>query len=116
MMAEVGYIRLRLVEGWGEGDHELEWIRPNPLTPALSPVGRGSTAALRASSEFSDGAFYDIVSRSSSLRCPGTMATGIGKSPAVLARLETRGPGPSLPVPAARISAAISSSSSISLS
>ena len=39
---------------------------------------------------------------SSSLRWPGTMATGIGNVPAVLARLETSGPGPSLPVPAAK--------------
>ena len=33
---------------------------------------------------------------SSSPRWPGTMATGIGKVPALLARLVTSGPGPSL--------------------
>src|SRR5262249_53798547 len=43
------------------------------------------------------------------------MATGMGKSPAFLARLETSGPGPSLLVAAASTRAAISSSSSIRL-
>jgi hypothetical protein len=38
----------------------------------------------------------DSASSSSSLRWPGTMATGMGKSPAFLARLETSGPGPFL--------------------
>jgi len=57
----------------------------------------------------------DIASSSSSLRWPGTMATGMGKSPAFLARLETSGPGPSLLVAAASTRAAISSSSSIRL-
>ncbi len=58
---------------------------------------------------------HDIASRSSSLRCPGTMATGIGKVPAVLPRLETSGPGPSLAVPAASTRMPMSASSSISL-
>ena len=52
---------------------------------------------------------------SSSLRWPGTSATGIGKVPAVLARLETNGPGPSFPVPAASTRMPMSASSSISL-
>src|SRR5947208_1370142 len=34
---------------------------------------------------------HDIASRSSSLRWPGTMATGIGNVPAVLPMLETSG-------------------------
>src|SRR5713226_586480 len=44
---------------------------------------------------------YDIVSRSSSLRFPGTRATGMGNSPAFLMSADTSGPGPSFPVPAA---------------
>src|SRR6266516_4364938 len=56
---------------------------------------------------------HDIASRSSSLRCPGTIATGIGNVPAVLPILETSGPGPSVPVPAASTRMAMSSSSSI---
>src|SRR5262249_912473 len=43
------------------------------------------------------------------------MATGMGKSPAFLARLETAGPGPSLLAAAASTRAAISSSFSIRL-
>src|SRR6266699_2790072 len=58
---------------------------------------------------------HDIASRSSSLRCPGTIATGIGNVPAVLPILETSGPGPSVPVPAASTRMAMSSSSSISV-
>ena len=57
----------------------------------------------------------ELASISSSLRWPGTSATGIGNVPAVLARLETSGPGPSLPVPAASTRMPISASSSISL-
>src|SRR5215468_8308711 len=49
----------------------------------------------------------DSASSSSSLRWPGTMATGMGKSPAFLARLETSGPGPFLLVAAASTRAAI---------
>src|SRR5262249_10415849 len=59
---------------------------------------------------------YDMVSRSASLRWPGTMPIGIGNSPADFARLATSGPGPSLPTAAASTSTAMSSSSSISLS
>src|ERR1019366_2646844 len=58
---------------------------------------------------------HELASMSSSLRCPGTMATGIGKVPALLARLVTSGPGPSLAVPAASTRMPMSVSSSISL-
>ena len=37
-----------------------------------------------------------MASSSSSLRCPGTMASGIGKLPAFLLRLDTSGPGSSV--------------------
>src|SRR5579871_1501977 len=56
-----------------------------------------------------------IASSSSSFKCPGTMATGIGNAPAVAPRLDTSGPGPSGPTPAASTSTEISSSSSINL-
>src|SRR6185312_8882133 len=59
---------------------------------------------------------YDIASSSSSFKCPGTMATGIGNVPAVLATLDTSGPGPSLPESAASTRMPMSSSSSINLS
>ena len=58
---------------------------------------------------------YELASISSSLRWPGTMATGIGKLPAELIRLETSGPGPSLAMPAASTRMPMSVSSSISL-
>src|ERR1043166_833397 len=56
---------------------------------------------------------HDRASRSSSPRCPGTIATGIGKLATVLPRFDTSGPGPSLPVPAASTRTAMSSSASI---
>ena len=56
------------------------------------------------------------ASISSSVRLPGTMTMGIGKEAAALpARVETRGPGPSLPLPAASTRKEMSSSSLISL-
>ena len=57
----------------------------------------------------------ELASISSSLRWPGTIATGIGNVPAVFAILVTSGPGPSLPVPAASTRMPMSASSSISL-
>src|SRR6266851_7202314 len=44
---------------------------------------------------------HDNASSSSSLKCPGTMATGIGNAPAVLPILLASGLGPSMSVPAA---------------
>ena len=50
------------------------------------------------------------------VRVPGTMTMGTGKEAAALpARDETRGPGPSLPLPAARTKKEMSSSSLMSL-
>src|SRR5262249_11791816 len=76
--------------------------------PRLSLCPRTSRRAER-------GADHDMASSSSSLRWPGTIATGMGKSPAVLLILETSGPGPSLLVAAASTRMAMSSSSSMRL-
>src|ERR1700735_474454 len=42
-----------------------------------------------------------IASMAASVRVPGTIVTGMAWEP--VANMETRGPGPALPVPAARI-------------
>src|SRR6266576_2835966 len=73
---------------WREGKEEVG----RGLSIWLPQAGGGPWLSAR----------YDIASSSSSLRWPGTIATGMGKSPAFLAMLDTSGPGPSLLVAPAR--------------
>src|SRR5260221_415346 len=90
----------------------------------VAPTCRGATArraarplafALPRTPRHTRLGCHDMASSSSSLRWPGTIATGMGKSPAVLLTLDTSGPGPSLPVAAASTRMAMSSSSSMRL-
>src|SRR5436190_14716933 len=80
------------------------------------PIARGGAAGekFKLAGGAGETNLYDIVSRSSSLRLPGTIATGIGNSPAFLISDDTSGPGPSFSGAAASTRTAISSSSSMS--
>src|SRR5215470_19498099 len=71
---------------------------------------QGAQNSVSAAAYGSGEPIQDSASTSASLRSPGTITTGIGNEPTVLAIMVTRGPGPSAPGLAASTSMAISTS------